>query len=156
MISTRPITNCFFHASKNIGWCSQSTKPNYFVNNKTCLGSHSSGCASCISEVTYTRYMVTYCCGWCVCTMTWEVSCRKKFDFLFLRSWFSDPNQTIRSDRDNRKPLTNTVLLTTRIVLCTKSTKPFEPQLNRPNLRTVNGSHSSDQRLKKKKKITSS
>ena len=68
------------------------------------------------------------------------------------QAWFLDPDRTVRSDRDNREPLTNTVLLTTKIVLCTKSTKPFEPRLNRPDLRTVNGSHGSDQRFKKKKK----
>ena len=61
--------------------------------------------------------------------------------------WFSDPDQNVRSDRDNREPLTNTVLLTTRTVLCKKSTKQFEPRLKRPDLRTVNGSHGSDQRF---------
>ena len=76
---------------------------------------------------------------------------------LFYLPWFLDPHRTVRSDRDNREPLTNTVLLTTKIVLCTKSTKPFESRLNRLDLRTVNDSHGSDQRLKKKKKkITSS
>ena len=63
------------------------------------------------------------------------------------QAWFLDPDRTVRSDRDNREPLTNTVLLTTRIVLCTKSTKPFEPQLNRSDLRIVNGSHGLDQRF---------
>ena len=67
------------------------------------------------------------------------------------QAWFSDPDRTVRSDRDNWEPLTNTVLLTTRTVLCTKSRKPFEPRLNRPDLRTMNGSHSSDQRFKKKR-----
>ena len=72
------------------------------------------------------------------------------------QAWFSDPDRTVRSDRDNREPLTNTILLTTRIVLCTKSTKPFEQRLNRPDLRIVNGSHGLDQRFFFKKKITSS
>ena len=65
-------------------------------------------------------------------------------------SRFSDPDWTVWSDPDNREPLTNTVLLTTRTVLCTKSTKPFKPRLNRPDLRTMNGSHGSNQRFLKK------
>ena len=32
------------------------------------------------------------------------------------QAWFSDPDRTVRSDQDNREPLTNTVLITTRIV----------------------------------------
>ena len=66
---------------------------------------------------------------------------------------YSKVFRPVRSDLDNRKPLTNTVLLTTRTVLCTKSTKLFEPWLNHPNLRTMNGSHGSDQRFLKKNKI---
>ena len=83
-------------------------------------------------------------------TFRWDM----KLFWLILNcsSWFSDPDQTVQSDRDNREPLTNTVLLTTRTVLCTKSMKPFEPQLNCLDLRTVNSSHGSDQRFKKKKK----
>ena len=83
-------------------------------------------------------------------TFRWDM----KLFWLILNcsSWFSDPDQTVQSDRDNREPLTNTVLLTTRTVLCTKSMKPFEPQLNFLDLRTVNSSHGSDQRFKKKKK----
>ena len=46
----------------------------------------------------------------------------------------------------------NTVLLTTRTVLYTKSTKPFELWLNCLDLRTMNGSHDSDQRFLKNKK----
>ena len=48
------------------------------------------------------------------------------------QSRFSDPDRTVRFDSDNREAFTNTVLLSTRTVLCTKSMKLFEPQLNRP------------------------
>ena len=48
------------------------------------------------------------------------------------QSRFLDPDQTVRFDPNNRDALTNTVFLSTRTVLCTKSMKLFEPQLNRP------------------------
>ena len=80
------------------------------------------------------------------------IICQKFNIYCSYKHGFQTRTGPVRSDQDNRKPLTNTVLLTTRTVLCIKSTKPFEPRLNHPDLRTVNGSHGSDQRLKKKKK----
>ena len=70
----------------------------------------------------------------------------------FLLAWSLDLDRTVWYNPGNWEPLTNMVLLTTRTVLCIKSMKLFEPRLNRLDLRTVNDSHGSDQRFKKKKK----
>ena len=45
------------------------------------------------------------------------------------------------------KPSLRTVLLTTKPVQHKKGSEPYEPRLNRPDLRTVGGSYGSGQAL---------
>ena len=76
----------------------------------------------------------------------------------WFRTWFWNPDRTIRSDQENHNPLTILVLLPLETVLSKKSRKPFKPRLNRSGLRTVNGFHGSSQRYfyLKNKNITNS
>ena len=73
-------------------------------------------------------------------------SCPYTSQTLILVKWpphqesaarFWNPDWTVRSDRENREPLTITVLLSLRTGLCQKSREPFELRFNRTVLRTV-------------------